>query len=71
LASSTVITPVVLFEAGGDRPEVFEFVEEAFDEISEAIEVWAERWKVDAPGHRLDVGQAPRSARVWRKASLS
>jgi hypothetical protein len=33
---------VVFFEAGGDGSKMLEFVEEAFDQVTEAIEVRAE-----------------------------
>ena len=46
----------MFFEARSDGSEMFKLVEEAFDEVSETIEIWAECRKVDAPGHRLDVG---------------
>jgi hypothetical protein len=46
----------MLFEAGGNSSEVLELAEEAFDEISEAIQERAERWDIDASWHRLDVG---------------
>ena len=36
------IIGVVFFVAGRHRAEMFEFVEEAFDEVSEAIEIGAE-----------------------------
>ena len=36
------VVGVVLFVAGRHRLEMFEFVEEAFDEIVEAIEIGAE-----------------------------
>ena len=44
----------------GDCAEVFEFVEEAFDAVSEAIEPWIECRDVFAVRHRLDV--APSAA---------
>jgi hypothetical protein len=50
------IVGVVFFEARGDSPEMFELVEEALDEIAQAIEVGAENRDIDAPRHRLDVG---------------
>jgi hypothetical protein len=50
---------------------MFELVEEALDEVAETIEV---RLKAGT-FTRLDIGltlaQAPRSARFWRRASLS
>ena len=46
----------MFFEACGDCSEMLELIEEAFDEISEAIQERAEGGDVDAPGHRLDVG---------------
>lgn len=51
----------MFFEARCDRSEMFEFVEEAFDEVSEAIEIGAERRNFDPAGHWLDVG--PSAAR--------
>ena len=45
----------MLFIARGDRAKVFEFVEEAFDEISETIEIRAEGRNVYAAGHGFDV----------------
>jgi hypothetical protein len=46
----------VLFEARGDGPEVLEFVEEAFDQISEPIKHGTEDRDVGAPWHGFDVG---------------
>jgi len=46
----------VFFEAGRDCSEMFELVEEALDEVAEAIEVRAESGDVHALGYRLDVG---------------
>lgn len=46
----------MLFEAGCDGSEVFEFIEEALDAIAISIKVGTEGWDVDAPRHRLDVG---------------
>ena len=46
----------MLFEARGDGSEVFELVEETFDQISEAIKVGTEDGDVDAPRHGFDVG---------------
>jgi len=53
------VVGVVFFEAGGLGSEVFELVEDAFDEISKAVEIWTERGDVDAPWHRFDVGPGP------------
>src|SRR5580698_5104600 len=53
------VVGVVFFEAGGDGSEVFELVEEAFDEISKAVEIGTERGDVDAPWHGFDVGPGP------------
>ena len=49
------IIGVVFFVAGRHRAEMFEFVEEAFDETSEAIEIGAEGGDVHPIGHWLDV----------------
>ena len=46
---------VVLFVARRHGSEMFEFVEEAFDEISETIEIRAEGRNVYAAGHGFDV----------------
>jgi len=50
------VVGVVLFEASGDSSEVLHLVEEALDEISEAMKKAAEGRDVDAPGHGFDVG---------------
>ncbi|SCB44384.1 hypothetical protein GA0061101_1192 [Rhizobium lusitanum] len=42
--------------AGGDAPEVFELAEEAFDQITLAIEPLAEAWLPFAIGFGWDVG---------------
>ena len=42
------VVRVVLYEARGDRPEVLEFAEETFDQISVAVEKDAEGGDVDA-----------------------
>ena len=55
------IVGVVFFETRCDRSEMFEFVEEAFNEVSETIEIGAERRNFDPAGHWLDAG--PRAAR--------
>ena len=47
--------------SGSDGPEVFEFVEEALDEIAMAVEQRAEGRGVQPVRHRLDVG--PSAAR--------
>ena len=64
------IIGVVFFVAGRHRAEMFEFVEEAFDEVSEAIEIGAEGGFT-----RLGIGlmlpQAPWLARLFLRASLS
>jgi hypothetical protein len=46
----------MLFVARGVRPEAFEFVEEAFDEVAVSVEKAAEGRNVFAVGHRLDIG---------------
>ena len=46
---------VVLFVTRRHGPEMFEFVEEAFDEVSEAIEKSAEGGDVHPVGHWFDV----------------
>ena len=45
----------MLFITRRDGPEVLELAEEAFDEVSVAIEVGAERGNVHTIGHRFDV----------------
>ncbi len=50
------VVGVVLFIARGDGPEVFEFVEEALDEVAVSIEKGAERRHRLSVRHRLDVG---------------
>lgn len=50
----------MFLEACGQRPEVFEFVEESLDQVAVAVEERAEGGRVDAPLERLDVG--PRAA---------
>ena len=50
-------------------PEMLEFIEEALDEITLAIESFVEGWQVDPVGHEFDIG--PRAARSWRRASES
>ena len=52
----------------GDCAEVFEFVEEAFDAVSEAIEPWVECRDVLAVRHRLDV--APSAALLEADAQV-
>lgn len=54
----------MLFEAGGDSPEVFELAEEALDAISVAIEERAEGGHVDAPWHRLDAAPGAAAGEV-------
>ena len=49
------VVGVVFFIARRHRSEMFEFVEEAFDEIAEAIEVGAEGGDVHPMGHWFDV----------------
>ena len=56
----------MLFEARRDGAEVFELVEEAFDEIAQPIEEWAERRDVHASRHWLDI--APGALRSERFA---
>ena len=46
----------MLLETRGDGPVVFDFVEEAFDQVAIAIEEGAERRNFDAPRQGLDVG---------------
>src|SRR3984957_16246214 len=50
---------VVLFVARRHGSEMFDLVEEAFDQVAEAIEVGAEGWDVHPVWHWLDV--APRA----------
>lgn len=54
----------MLFEARRDGSEVFELIEEALDEVSELVELGAERTNVDAAWHRFDVGQRPAGGRT-------
>ena len=65
------IIGVVFFVAGRHRAEMFEFVEEAFDEISEAIEIGAEGGDFTRLGIGLMLPQAPWLARLFLRASLS
>ena len=46
-------------------------VEEAFDQIPEAIAVGAEGRDIDRPGMGLTFARVPRAAKVLRQASLS
>jgi hypothetical protein len=46
----------MLFEAGRDRSEEFDFVEEPLDKVALAIKERAERGNVDPPRHWFDVG---------------
>ena len=46
----------MLFEACGDGAKVFEFIEEAFDEVSLFVEFFVEPRDVHAVRHGLDVG---------------
>ncbi len=50
----------MLFIARGDRPEVFEFVEEVLDQVAVSIDEGAEGRRRFAVGHRLDI--SPRAA---------
>ena len=50
------VVGVVLFEASGDSSEVLNLVEEALDEIAEAMKETTEGGDVDAPGHWFDIG---------------
>ena len=50
------VVGVVLFEASCDGPEVFELVEEAFDEVAIAVKPRTESRDVHPVRHRLDVG---------------
>ena len=54
----------MLFETGGDGSEVLQLVEEALNEVAEAIEEPAERRDVDASWHRLDIGPAAAPSHV-------
>ena len=54
------VVGAVLFKAGCDGSEVFEFAKEAFDEVAVSIEEGAERWASLAGRHWLDV--RPRTA---------
>ncbi len=49
----------MLFVARRHGSEMSEFVEEAFDEVPEAVEISAEGWDVHPVGHWFDV--APRA----------
>lgn len=46
----------MLFETGRDGSVVFELVEEAFNQVSEAIKERTEGWNVDTSGRGFDVG---------------
>jgi len=56
------VVGVVLFEASGDSSEVLNLVEEALDEIAEAMKETTEGGDVDAPGHGFDVGPGSASS---------
>ena len=60
------VVGVVLFIARRDGSEMLEFVEEAFDQVAEAIEIGAEGGDVHPAGHWLDVAPCALS-----RASLS
>jgi len=47
---------IVFFETGRNRSEMFEFAEEALDEVTIAVEEGAEGGDVDPSRHRSDVG---------------
>ena len=61
----------MLVVAGGDGAEVLELVEEALDEVAVAVEEGAEGGHVVRLGIGLTLAQAPRAARLARRASLS
>ena len=50
---------------------MFDFVEEAFDQIALAIESAVERRMFLRLGMGLTLAFAPRAARLWRRASQS
>jgi hypothetical protein len=50
---------------------VLQFVENRFDQISVAMEDWAEGWDVLGPGSGSMLAQAPRWASFLRSASES
>ena len=61
----------MLLEARGDGPEMLELIEEALDEIAEAVRNELKAGMLMRRGIGLTLAKAPRSARVLRKASLS
>jgi hypothetical protein len=54
--------------AGGDRTIVFDFIEEAFDQVTLAIEPFAEAQSGTQFGIGLTLARAPRAASLWRRA---
>ncbi len=67
--SEVVVAALVV--ARGDGAEMLEFAEEALDEVAIAIEERTEGRMFTRPGIGLTQAQAPRSAKVARKALLS
>jgi hypothetical protein len=60
-----------LFVSRGDSAVVFEFVEEAFDQVPVAIQEPAEYRRVKPVVHRPDIAHTPWAAIVSRRALLS
>ena len=61
----------MFFEARRDRPEVFELIEEAFDEIAQPVKNELKNGIFTRPGIGLMLPHAPCAASVSRNASLS